>query len=391
MARKKVQVGDGAWGSGSVRLRGAKWQVRWEELGARQSKGGYLSKAEAVEALGRILRNVQDGRPGVAEVVKPVPKAKGQAFPDLVPQWIESRRLADKTSADEDAARWEKHLAPALASHTLITVTPKVVRDLATKLVKVTKVSGPTAHRVLTLLSSFYQWAGDEELVATNPARDAIRHRDVKRLTRSTYDKDKRPYLKSWAQVDKLYTALKAVSPTVAIYYLVQARAGLRPGEVLGLTWADIDLDARTIYVERQVRAGKLGATKGRKARTVPIGETLARELDAWKASGKGEGLVCPPPSRVTKKGALGKAWGTYLGPKTIVPTWTTGLITAGLAEADVYDYGRRSFGSIMGLDPSVSVWRLQEIMGHASVTTTQRYVALRNVDLTAPELAALG
>jgi integrase len=401
--KKKVTAGDGTWGLGNVRQRGDKHQVRWYENGERRSRSGYLSEAEATTALDLILANVRAGKPGFTEAAPVLVKSKGKRFADLVPDWIEHRRKHEKTSADEDATRWAKHLATALEPHDVGALTSKWIRDWAVELVKPSAgskgpdgkrrkgVSGPTAHRVLTLLSSFYSWAQDEGHASANPAREAVRHGDTKRLTRSKYDKDARPFLKSWAEVDALYAALKDQDPTVATYYLIGARAGLRPGEVLGLRWSDVDLGARTIYVERQVRSGKLGATKGRKARKVPMGATLASRLATGRGDAKDSSLVCPPPVRVKKNGTSGKAWGQYLGPKSIGPAWTAALEAAGLESADVYDYGRRSFGSIMGLDPTVSVWRLQEIMGHASVTTTQRYVALRGRDLSSAEVSALG
>lgn len=45
-------------------------------------------------------------------------------------------------------------------------------------------------------------------------------------------------HLKSWAEVMRLYAALKDEDPSVAIAYLLQARTGLRPSEALALIWA---------------------------------------------------------------------------------------------------------------------------------------------------------
>lgn len=405
---KKAKPADGTWGAGRVEQRGEKWRIRWRENGERMSASGFATRAEALDELEAIqarLRLGQAGRPPRAEVITSSTPSGLRPIPSLVDDWIEHRRRHDKSTADEDRARWALHLAGPLSTQTLQSVTAKWVRELAAELVKPTAgqkapdgsrkqpISGPTAHRCITLLSSFFTWAADEGLVTGNPAREALRHPDVKRLVRSKYDKDSRPYLASWAEVDRLYAAIREVDPTVAIYYLIGARAGLRPGEVLALRWSDIDLEGKIIRVERQVRSGKLGPTKGRKARTVPVGKTLARELSSWaeeRVTGE-DSLVCPPPRRLRKDGKLGKAFGQYLGPKSIVPAMRAAFEATGIEPADVYDYGRRTFGSIMGLDPNVSVWRLQELMGHANVATTQRYVALRERALAPAEVAALG
>lgn len=115
-------------------------------------------------------------------------------------------------------------------------------------------------------MSAFYTWANGEELVAGNPARLALTDKTTKALLVSKQGK-KQPYLKFWSEVMRLYAALKTEDPAVAVFYLLQARAGLRPGEAPALQWGDVDLDARQLTVERQVRHGKTGTTKSGKTR----------------------------------------------------------------------------------------------------------------------------
>lgn len=404
--QKKVKPGDGTWGQGSVRQRGSTWQVRWREGDERRSSSGHLSRAEAVEELEKIQARLSLGQPGVALKLASVKPSAPRSIPKLVEEWLEHRRAHGIRTVDEDSARWALHLAAPLATQTLETISAKWIRDLAQELVRPTTgskapdgtrkqpISGPTAHRVLTLLSGFLSWSADEGHVGQNAARTALRSKDVKRLLRSTYDKDDRPYLKTWGEVDALYAALVEQDPTVAIYFVLGARAGLRPGECLALTWGDVRLDARTIHVDKQVRSGQLGPTKSGKPRSVPIGETLAQVLGAWRVARGNPGddaLVCPPPVRVRKSGKPGASWGTYLGPKSIEPAWSAALVATGFGEASVYDFGRRSYGSIMGLSSDWSVWRLQQAMGHANVETTARYVSLRDQALAPTELRALG
>lgn len=406
MGRKKVRERSG-WGQGSVRVHRTGWQIRWRENGARHSLNVYTSEAEARDELEKINARLKLGLPGVEPALAPSPKpATPRSIPLLVEEWLEHRRAHGIRTVDEDRARWALHLAAPLATQTLETLNPKWVRSLAQELVRPTTgskapdgtrkqpISGPTAHRVLTLLSGFLTWCADEGHGVVNHARTALRNKDAKRLLRSKYDKGARPYLKTWAEVDQLYAALVEKAPAVAIYYVLGARAGLRPGECLGLRWGDVDLDARTIRIVRQVRSGKEGPTKSGKPREVPIGATLAAELAAWRdrnAPIAAGALVCPPPHRVRKNGKPGKAWGKYLGPKSIEPAWSAAIAETKIEEADVYDYGRRTFGSIMGLSSDWSVWRLQEVMGHADIKTTERYVSLRDQKLAPTELRALG
>jgi integrase len=239
---------------------------------------------------------------------------------------------------------------------------------------------------VLALLSSFYSWAIREGLADTNPVRPALRDPDLKALLASTHDKETANYLKTWADVDGLYRALGRTS--VGLCFYLQARAGLRPGEAMALRWGSIDLGAKVLRVRSSVRSGKEGPPKSGKARKVPIAPKLGAELAKWKAASAPRNadtdLVCPPPSRV---GDTGK----FLGKKTIGPALTAAFKATKIKPGKMYDVGRHTFGSLVGLSANVSAPRLQAIMGHAPITTTLRYVSLANQPFSAKELAALG
>jgi len=406
MAKKKTKKLELGWGEGSVRQRGDRWQVRWRENGERKSTSGFESQAEAVEELERIRARLKLGQPGVAPRVATVKPSGPRPIEKLVDDWVEYRVKHGKRMALEEKSRWALHLAGPLSTQTLDSVTSKWVRELAAELVKPTPgqkapdgtkkqpISGPTAHRVLTLVSSFYSWAVDEGLTQDNPARVALRHKDVKKLLASKHDGKAAPYLKSWADVMRLYRALQEIDATVAMAYLISARAGLRPGEVVALRWSDVDLEARQLRVQRQVRSGKEGPPKSGKGREVPIGETLAAELSAWrggKATAEAtDDLVCPPPARVKKNGTLGARWGKFLGPKAIAEAMDTAFTKTGIKPATFYAYGRHTFASLAALG-GIPPWRLQAIMGHSDIKTTLRYVSLRDQALTETELAALG
>jgi integrase len=401
MAKRK-HVEKLGWRDGSIRQRGDKWQVRWRENGARQSKSGFDSRAEALDELERIRARLKLGQPGSTPVPTPIAKIPKTSIASLVEEWVQYRVRAGKRMALEEQSRWALHLARPLATQSLEGLTWQWVRYLAIELVKPTPgtkapdgspkeaISGPTAHRVLTLLSSFLTWCQENGHAKDNVARVALRNRDVKGLLRSTYDGKAAPYLKSWDQVMRLYKALAA---PVAILYLVSARAGLRPGEVVALRWNDIDLNAKTITVARSVRAGEEGPTKSGKTRTVPIVDVLAKELAAWKKRGPFIGdndLVCPPPVRKRRDGSAGSRVGVHLGPKSINRAMEAAFKTNKIPHATLYAYGRHTYGSLAGLG-GISAWRLQEIMGHADIKTTQRYVSLKDQALTSAELRALG
>lgn len=404
MAKRKVQSlpGDGAYGNGTIVPRGNRWRVRWRENGVRQSLSGFQSEQEARDELSRIQARIKLGAPGII-LAKPRPiakvePAKPRTFSQLLDDFIAYRVAHKRRTPDEDRSRWARHLAGPLETQSVRGLSTKWVRELARELVHPSPgtkapdgsakdpVSGPTAHRVLALLSSFYSWAIREELADTNPVRPVLRDPDIKSLLASTHDKETVNYLKTWSDVDRLYKALGRTS--VGIFFYLQARAGLRPGEAMALRWGSVDLAGTVLTVRASVRNGNEGPPKSGKPRNVPIAPKLGAELAKWKTScaprTTDRDLVCPPPARV---GDSGK----FLGKRTIGPALTAAFEATKIKPGKMYDVGRHTFGSLVGLSASVSAPRLQAIMGHASITTTLRYVSLANQPFSAKELAALG
>ncbi len=115
----------------------------------------------------------------------------------------------------------------------------------------------------------------------------------------------------------------------------------------------------------------------------------VAKELARWKKVAPAHALVCPPGRRTTKDGKAAGWYGLHLGDKAIDAAMASAYASTGIEPRTNYDAGRVTFATLVGGSGSVSAFTLQRWMGHASVTTTERYV--RAQDLGAGELAALG
>ena len=98
---------------------------------------------------------------------------------------------------------------------------------------------------------------------------------------------------------------------------MIMMYSGLRRGEMIPLLWSDIDLDAKTISVNKSVdfKAGKTplvkpGAKTETSARTVYIPNKLVLYLKNLKT----EGLVCPNASgKILTDSAWRAAWKSYM------------------------------------------------------------------------------
>jgi integrase/recombinase XerC len=142
-----------------------------------------------------------------------------------------------------------------------------------------------------------------------------------------------------------------------AIVELLYA-TGIRVGELCGLDIGDLDAERRTVRV--------LG--KGNRERTVPAGIPAVRAVGAWARSGRPV-LVTPGSGRALFLGARGKR----LDPRT-----ARRVVHARLAAVpgtpDSGPHGLRHAAATHLLEGGADLRSVQEILGHASLTSTQIY-----------------
>jgi tyrosine recombinase XerC len=135
--------------------------------------------------------------------------------------------------------------------------------------------------------------------------------------------------------------------------------SGLRLAELLGLDLADVDLRDRTVRV----------TGKGRKTRIVPVGKQALAALQAWLAER-------------TKLAAVGEqalfvgVRGERLGPRIVQRRIARWARLQGLPEHVHPHMFRHSFASHL-LESSQDLRAVQELLGHANISTTQVYTHL--------------
>ena len=153
--------------------------------------------------------------------------------------------------------------------------------------------------------------------------------------------------------------------------------AGLRKGELFGLRWTDVQIDAGRIDVNRSYRL----LPKSGKPRHLPIHPALAPILRAWRdrCPATEERLAFPVPSGPGHR--MGRREDT-LGLEDL-------LRAAGChAPAMPWHALRHSFAAhaVMG---GASLYAVQRLLGHSSPLMTQRYAHLAP-DFLAAEVARL-
>ena len=215
-------------------------------------------------------------------------------------------------------------------------------------------------QRQLSALRGFFGYLIRVAVLRRNPAAEVRAPKAAKRLP---------PAL----DVDRMTRLLEggggeAAAPTgEAAVMLVRDRAimelfyssGLRLAELVGLDLADLDLNDRTVRV--------LG--KGSKTRIVPVGAQALRALREWLTV-RG-GLVEPANAAVF----IGRK-GRRLGARAVelrVDAWAR---SKGLDVKAYPHLFRHSFATHL-LESSQDLRGVQELLGHANISTTQIYTHL--------------
>lgn len=133
---------------------------------------------------------------------------------------------------------------------------------------------------------------------------------------------------------------------------------GARVGELVGADVDDVDLDRRTLRV--------LG--KGARERVVPFGVPAARATSAWLASGR------PLLATATSGPALFLgARGARLGQRQ-VRTMVRSLSQAAEPGDGISPHALRHTAATHLLDGGADLRSVQELLGHATLSTTQLY-----------------
>ncbi len=212
-------------------------------------------------------------------------------------------------------------------------------------------LGGRSIQRRLSALRSFCRFLIRERRIHANPAQDVRAPKSPRRL----------PHALDVDQVNRLLDApagdwLQQRDRTLMeLLY----SSGLRLAELVGLDLDDIDLEAGEARV----------TGKGRKTRIVPVGARAAAALRAWLGL---RAARCPPEQRALFINRSGGRLGAS-GVQKRLKGWAR---RHGLPVRLHPHALRHSFASHL-LESSGDLRAVQELLGHANLSTTQVYTHL--------------
>ena len=236
-------------------------------------------------------------------------------------------------------------------------VTENDVADFAVSLRQahgeVAALSAASAARVMVAVRTFHRFAAREGLTESDPARHvrpsaipkrlpkALSYDDVTALIENAGDVETPEGLRDRALVEFLYGT------------------GTRVSEAVDLAVDDVDLDALTVVV----------TGKGDKQRILPVGQMAADALSAYLVRGR---PALAAKGRGTPRLFL-NSLGRPLSRQSAYHVLRDAAGRAGLSAKVSPHSLRHSFATHL-LQNGADVRVVQELLGHASVTTTQIY-----------------
>ena len=210
------------------------------------------------------------------------------------------------------------------------------------------RLSRATVQRRLFAIKAFFRWC---EAMAgeASPARALRSPRTQRRLPAILPEGDVRRLIEADSGEGPAPLRDRAIVETLY-------SSGLRVSELVGLNWRDVDDDVGMVLV----RSGK-----GNKDRMVPIGEPALDALKAWRrAMPKGWELDGPVITNLR---------GGRLTTRAVEGIVARRIVQAGLGSS-ITPHGLRHCFATHMLNAGADLRSIQEMLGHASLATTQRY-----------------
>lgn len=334
----------------------------------------------------------------------PPPRARAVAQPgietvdDYFERWSADRKRRGLVTVYDDICRYHAHVSPVIGQMAMARITSDQIEDVKDAL-NAKASAGHYTNAKLRRHRFSFKSAQNVWMVVKSMFRDASSKGEI-RAFRVRKDNPVNDLPNTTAPTRKakqfLYPSelLAVVSlPAIKIHwrraYAISTYAYVRAGELEALTWGDVDVEHRTISVNKGVQSdGTIGPPKNGEARTVPIEETLAPLLTVMRS--EATTAVRERLGDKAKPQAVQAAVGVE--PVIFMPQRNSradilkaDLARAGITRADLFArdatrtpmtfHDLRATGitwcAIRGDQP----FELQANAGHKSVTTTEKYI----------------
>ncbi len=212
-------------------------------------------------------------------------------------------------------------------------------------------IGGRSLQRNLSAIRAFYRYLSKSGVVLQNPAQGMITPKTPKRLP-NTLDADQATQLVEIKESDPLAVRDKAI-------FELMYSSGLRLSELVGLDLDSIDFADAIVTV----------TGKANKTRKVPVGRYAVKAVKVWLKHRKDKTEQDQQALFVSNRGKR-------ISTRSIQQRLRKWAIKQGLATHVHPHMLRHSFATHI-LESSSDLRAVQELLGHADISTTQVYTHL--------------
>jgi len=293
---------------------------------------------------------------GPAQPEKEVPEKIVPTLEEFSTRFIEDYAKANKLKPSGIAAKetiLKKHLIPVLGKKRL-----DEIGDYEVQMVKrhLAEMKPKTVNCVLTVLSKLLKVAVDWKELASMPV--------TVKLVKGT---DPELPFYDFDEFEQLVAGAQKAGEDVLAFVLLAGEAGLRRGEIIALERSDVDFKRNLITVRQSDWKGQITAPKSGKARRVPMTSRLTAALNAIR--------------HLRGPRVLYQREGGAVSANTLRSWMQRAQVRAGLPVTSGVHILRHTFCSHLAMR-GAPARAIQELAGHADLTTTMRYMHLSPASL---------
>ena len=300
-----------------------------------------------------------------------LPVASGDRLGEHLDWWLANLEAkaasGDKSSNTVDNARWavEAWIKPALGGRRVRDLEPEDVERLLAAMAKVGK-SRSSINRVRSYLGQELAVAERRGKVARNVARISEMPATSRPAARRTLTPEQAARLLQAASGDRLEGLI-----------VVGLMLGLRPGELTGLRWFDVDLDAGRLMVEvslKKERTGlRVGETKTPKSRRpLTLPQPVIEALRTQRKRQHEDQLEAPAGAWRDTGHVFTTTIGTPLDPSNLRAAFDKITERAGLGHWTPNEL-RHSAASLLSAT-GVPLEEIADVLGHTSTRMLEQH-----------------
>jgi integrase len=218
----------------SVRKRGKFWSARWRGAdGTQQEKGGFTNKPDAENYANSMRILASKGK-------RTKPSDTNMTVGDFANMvWVHTLNVREQTKLDYKRAM-DSHILKEFGNTPMQNIKRANIQAWTAKMAK-SGLSPRTIEKHQNLLAAVLKMAKDNDYIQINPFAGWKRGKAQKRFKVEPM---------TFEQVEKIANCL---SPQYRLMVWLGYYTGMRPSELLGLTWDRIDWDTKEITIDRQL------------------------------------------------------------------------------------------------------------------------------------------